>query len=90
MIPICGASLVWNILFKTLFWFQAHSPLDSGVAGAIKQEPQECEISVGGVHLDQLPLKKIKQEVSLGLCRLLHLNTSQCDIQIARMEELLV
>ncbi|XP_073679446.1 transcriptional activator Myb isoform X2 [Garra rufa] len=43
---------------------RAHSPsLDSGVVGAIKQEPQECEISVGGVHLDQPPLKKIKQEV---------------------------
>ncbi|KAI2649620.1 Transcriptional activator Myb [Labeo rohita] len=38
-------------------------PLDSGVVGTIKQEPQECEISVGGVHLDQPPLKKIKQEV---------------------------
>lgn len=67
MMPIYGASLVWNILFKTLFWFQAHSPsLDSGVVGAIKQEPQECEISIGGVHLDQPPLKKIKREVSLG------------------------
>ncbi|XP_048034414.1 transcriptional activator Myb isoform X3 [Megalobrama amblycephala] len=43
---------------------RAHSPsLDSGVVGTIKQEPQECEISVGGVHLDQPPLKKIKQEV---------------------------
>lgn len=43
---------------------RVHSPsLDSGVVGTIKQEPQECEISVGGVHLDQLPLKKIKQEV---------------------------
>ncbi|KAG1961040.1 transcriptional activator Myb [Pimephales promelas] len=46
---------------------RAHSPsLDSGVVGTIKQEPQECEIGVGGVHLDQPPLKKIKQEVSLG------------------------
>ncbi|XP_051515339.1 transcriptional activator Myb-like isoform X1 [Myxocyprinus asiaticus] len=45
---------------------RVHSPsLDSGVVGAIKQEPQECEISVGGVHLDQPPLKKIKQEVEL-------------------------
>ncbi|XP_056095946.1 transcriptional activator Myb isoform X2 [Rhinichthys klamathensis goyatoka] len=43
---------------------RAHSPsLDSGVVGTIKQEPQECEIGVGGVHLDQPPLKKIKQEV---------------------------
>ncbi|XP_056588632.1 transcriptional activator Myb isoform X1 [Triplophysa dalaica] len=43
---------------------RAHSPsLDSGVVGTIKQEPQECEISVTGVHLDQPPLKKIKQEV---------------------------
>ncbi|XP_051517287.1 transcriptional activator Myb isoform X2 [Myxocyprinus asiaticus] len=43
---------------------RAHSPsLDSGVVGAIKQEPQECEISVRSVHLDQPPLKKIKQEV---------------------------
>ncbi|XP_077075310.1 transcriptional activator Myb isoform X1 [Siphateles boraxobius] len=43
---------------------RAHSPsLDSGVVGTIKQEPQECEISVGGMHLDQPPLKKIKQEV---------------------------
>lgn len=67
MEPILYASLLWNILVKTLFWFQAHSPsLDSGVVGTIKQEPQECEISVGGVHLDQPPLKKIKQEVSLG------------------------
>ncbi|TRY87006.1 hypothetical protein DNTS_009115 [Danionella cerebrum] len=42
---------------------RAHSPsLDSGVVG-IKQEPQECEIGVGGVNLDHLPLKKIKQEV---------------------------
>uniref|UniRef100_A0A8C1YIK4 Transcriptional activator Myb n=1 Tax=Cyprinus carpio TaxID=7962 RepID=A0A8C1YIK4_CYPCA len=46
---------------------RAHSPsLDSGVVGAIKQEPQECEISIGAVHLDPPPLKKIKQEVSLG------------------------
>ncbi|KTF93989.1 hypothetical protein cypCar_00009307 [Cyprinus carpio] len=43
---------------------RAHSPsLDSGVVGAIKQEPQECEISIGAVHLDPPPLKKIKQEV---------------------------
>ncbi|XP_026055703.1 transcriptional activator Myb isoform X1 [Carassius auratus] len=43
---------------------RVHSPsLDSGVVGAIKQEPQECEINVGGMHLDQPPLKKIKQEV---------------------------
>uniref|UniRef100_A0A8C2F8A8 Transcriptional activator Myb n=2 Tax=Cyprinus carpio TaxID=7962 RepID=A0A8C2F8A8_CYPCA len=42
---------------------RASPSLDSGVVGAIKQEPQECEISVGGVHLDQPPLKKIKQEV---------------------------
>ncbi|CAM4677574.1 unnamed protein product [Leuciscus chuanchicus] len=43
---------------------RAHSPsLNSGVVGNIKQEPQECEISVGGVHLEQPPLKKIKQEV---------------------------
>ncbi|XP_065141533.1 transcriptional activator Myb isoform X4 [Paramisgurnus dabryanus] len=43
---------------------RVHSPsLDSGVVGTIKQEPQECEIGVGGVHLDQPPLKKIKQEV---------------------------
>nr|AAF05728.1 transcription factor cmyb [Danio rerio] len=43
---------------------RVHSPsLDSGVVGTIKQEPQECEISVGGVHLHQPPLKKIKQEV---------------------------
>ncbi|XP_059396700.1 transcriptional activator Myb-like isoform X2 [Carassius carassius] len=43
---------------------RAHSPsLDSGVVGAIKQEPQECEISIGTVHLDPPPLKKIKQEV---------------------------
>lgn len=67
MEPIHHASLLWNILIKTLFWFQAHSPsLNSGVVGNIKQEPQECEISVGGVHLEQPPLKKIKQEVSLG------------------------
>uniref|UniRef100_A0A8C1SKE5 Transcriptional activator Myb n=1 Tax=Cyprinus carpio TaxID=7962 RepID=A0A8C1SKE5_CYPCA len=44
---------------------RAHSPsLDSGVVGAIKQEPQECEISIGAVHLDPPPLKKIKQEVT--------------------------
>ncbi|XP_016359327.1 transcriptional activator Myb isoform X3 [Sinocyclocheilus anshuiensis] len=43
---------------------RAHSPsLDSGVVSAIKQEPQECEISIGAVHLDPPPLKKIKQEV---------------------------
>ncbi|XP_026092772.1 transcriptional activator Myb-like isoform X1 [Carassius auratus] len=43
---------------------RAHSPsMDSGVVGAIKQEPQECEISIGAVHLDPPPLKKIKQEV---------------------------
>ncbi|XP_051947445.1 transcriptional activator Myb isoform X1 [Xyrauchen texanus] len=43
---------------------RAHSPtLDSGLVGAIKQEPQECEISIRSVHLDQPPLKKIKQEV---------------------------
>ncbi|XP_056305493.1 transcriptional activator Myb isoform X3 [Danio aesculapii] len=43
---------------------RVHSPsLDSGVVGTIKQEPQECEINAGGVHLDQPPLKKIKQEV---------------------------
>lgn len=43
---------------------RVHSPsLDSGVVSTIKQEPQECEIGVGGVHLDQPPLKKIKQEV---------------------------
>uniref|UniRef100_A0A8C2B8X0 Transcriptional activator Myb n=1 Tax=Cyprinus carpio TaxID=7962 RepID=A0A8C2B8X0_CYPCA len=33
------------------------------MVGAIKQEPQECEISIGAVHLDPPPLKKIKQEV---------------------------
>uniref|UniRef100_A0A673MXP5 Transcriptional activator Myb n=1 Tax=Sinocyclocheilus rhinocerous TaxID=307959 RepID=A0A673MXP5_9TELE len=43
---------------------RAHSPsLDSGVVCAIKQEPQECEISIGAVHLDPPPLKKMKQEV---------------------------
>lgn len=61
---MCACILI--ILFKILVLFQAHSPsLDSGVVGTIKQEPQECEISVNGVHLDQPPLKKIKQEVSL-------------------------
>uniref|UniRef100_A0AAR2LA87 Transcriptional activator Myb n=1 Tax=Pygocentrus nattereri TaxID=42514 RepID=A0AAR2LA87_PYGNA len=41
---------------------RSHSPTVEAVVGGIKQEPQECEVSVGGVHLDQAPLKKIKQE----------------------------
>lgn len=77
-----------HIEYFVLLLFQAHSPsLDSGVVGTIKQEPQECEISVAGVHLDQPPLKKIKQEVSCscGLFVLHHLNTSPCDIQMRKM-----
>ncbi|XP_036447923.1 transcriptional activator Myb isoform X1 [Colossoma macropomum] len=41
---------------------RSHSPTVEAVVGGIKQEPQECEVSVGGAHLDQAPLKKIKQE----------------------------
>ncbi|KAI4897329.1 hypothetical protein NFI96_015474 [Prochilodus magdalenae] len=41
---------------------RSHSPPVEAVVGGIKQEPQECEVSVGGAHLDQVPLKKIKQE----------------------------
>lgn len=55
---------------------QAHSPPVDAVVGGIKQEPQECEVSVGGAHNEQPPLKKIKQEVSqyldLPLYLLLH------------------
>ncbi|GAA6092150.1 transcriptional activator Myb [Tachysurus ichikawai] len=42
---------------------RAHSPPVDAVVGGIKQEPQECEVSVGGAHNEQPPLKKIKQEV---------------------------
>ncbi|KAI5095538.1 transcriptional activator Myb isoform 1 [Silurus meridionalis] len=42
---------------------RTHSPPVDSVVGGIKQEPQECEVSVGGAHHDQPPLKKIKQEV---------------------------
>ncbi|XP_066527706.1 transcriptional activator Myb isoform X2 [Hoplias malabaricus] len=41
---------------------RAHSPPVDAVVGGIKQEPQECEVTVRGAHLDQPPLKKIKQE----------------------------
>ncbi|XP_030642806.1 transcriptional activator Myb [Chanos chanos] len=41
---------------------RAHSPPHDTVVGGIKQEPQECEITVGGAHLEQPALKKIKQE----------------------------
>uniref|UniRef100_W5K9T2 Transcriptional activator Myb n=1 Tax=Astyanax mexicanus TaxID=7994 RepID=W5K9T2_ASTMX len=42
---------------------RAHSPPVEAAVG-IKQEPQECEVSVGGAHLDEPPIKNIKQEVS--------------------------
>lgn len=40
---------------------RAHSPPVEATVG-IKQEPQECEVSVGGTHLDEPPIKNIKQE----------------------------
>ncbi|KAG9269798.1 transcriptional activator Myb [Astyanax mexicanus] len=40
---------------------RAHSPPVEAAVG-IKQEPQECEVSVGGAHLDEPPIKNIKQE----------------------------
>ncbi|XP_062871347.1 transcriptional activator Myb [Trichomycterus rosablanca] len=43
---------------------RVHSPTaEATVARGIKQEPQECEVSAERAHLDEPPLKKIKQEV---------------------------